>query len=76
MTDPLLKAAGITPDTPGHSAERDLLDAAWECVQALRDTYDTCGTRICCGTMSYRQHKNDCPMVAFDEAAKFFQEDV
>ena len=32
MTNPLLKAAGITPDTLGHEAERALFEAAWMCV--------------------------------------------
>ena len=74
MTNPLLKAAGITPDTPGHSAERALFDAAWECVEGLRDRYDEYDSRICCGTLSYRPHADDCPLVTFDKAAKVFQE--
>ena len=76
MTNPLLKAAGITPDTKGHSAERALFGAAWQCVEILRYSYDNDDARICCGTMSYRPHEDNCPLAAFDEAAKFFQEDL
>ena len=66
---PLLKAAGITPDTKGHEAERALFSAAWECVKAAR-------AAPC--RHAYRQAEcNTCAaLAAFDEAAKFFQEDV
>ncbi len=76
MTNPLLKAAGITPETPGHETERALFGAAWQCVAKLRYSYDSEDTRICCVTKGYRPHEADCPLVAFDEAAKVFQEDV
>lgn len=81
MTNPLLKAAGITPDTPGHSAERALFDAAWACItfvrQNLCEGYEPAVfRRQCCGTYSRDSHTADCPLVAFDKAAKYFQEDV
>lgn len=76
MTNPLLKAAGITPDTPVNSAERALFDAAWACMNILRDSIDSDGTSYCCGAGFYRLHTTNCPLVAFDEAAKFFQEDL
>ena len=79
MTNPLLKAAGITPDTKGHSAERALFDAAWRCVSRLRRSSATSrGHSIhpCCRLSAWGGHAADCPLAAFDEAAKFFQEDV
>ena len=79
MTNPLLKAAGITPDTKGHSAERALFDAAWRCVEQLRGALvivDDDTPSICCGTSFFSPHTDDCPLAAFDKAAKIFQEDV
>ena len=76
MSNPLLKAAGITPDTLGHEAERALFEAAWKCVNRLRDSIDSDGTSYCCGAGFYRLHTTNCPLAAFDEATKFFQEDV
>lgn len=69
MTNPLLKAAGITPYTKNRSAERALLEAAWGCVKAAR-------AAPC--RHAYRQV--DCStcdaLAAFDEAVKNFQEGV
>ena len=81
MTNPLLKAAGITPDTLGHEAERALFDAAWGCIALVRETlcegYDPAiFRRQCCPTYTRSKHAANCPLVAFDEAAKFFQEVV
>lgn len=73
MSNPLLNAAGITPDTPGHSAERALFEAAGECVELLRNTY-MYEARICCESLSYRPHAGNCPVAAFDRAAKLFEE--
>jgi hypothetical protein len=73
MTNPLLKAAGIAPDTPGHSAERALFDAALECVEILRDAYRY-EVRICCESLTYRPHAGNCPVAAFDRAAELFEE--
>lgn len=73
MSNPLLIAAGITPDTPGHSAEWVLFDAASECVEILRDAY-TYEVRICCESLTYRPHAGNCPVAAFDRAAEFFEE--
>lgn len=77
MTNPLLKAAGITPDTKGHSAERALFDAAWACVMRLRDNEYSFGQvfRVCCRTQITVNHRECCPLTAFDEAAKYFQEE-
>jgi len=69
MTNPLLKAAGIAPDTPGHSAERALFDAAWECVRAAQAS--PCRhyfQQTCCDVCD--------ALTTFDKAAKVFQEDV
>ena len=77
MTNPLLKAAGITPDTKGHSAERALFDAAWACVERLRRTRQLEGAvRACCRTPPPDEHKKSCPIRAFDKAEKAFLEDV
>jgi hypothetical protein len=79
MTNPLLKAAGITPDTPGHSAERALFEAASRCTERLRETriplrYGT--IKACCFTLYVDPHTDRCPLAAFDEAVKNFQEAV
>lgn len=76
MSNPLFKAAGITPDTKGHSAERALFDAAWECVEQLCASVNDDDTRLCCGANFYKPHAEHCPVAAFDKAATFFQEDV
>jgi hypothetical protein len=76
MTNPLLKAAGIQPATRGFTAERDLLNAAWECVQELRRTSSISVRRRCCDATVFAPHTVYCPVAAFDKAAKFFQEDV
>lgn len=69
MTNPLLKAAGITPATKGHSAERELFEAAWRCVAAAKSAP--------CRHAYRRAECSTCAaLAAFDEAAKFFQEDV
>jgi hypothetical protein len=72
MTNPLLKAAGITPYTKNRSAEWALFEAAWKCVCILRYSYDSEGARICCGTMGYKPHEDNCPLLAFDEAFEEF----
>ena len=76
MTNPLLKAAGIAPDTKGHSAERALFDAAWECVEQLRELriHVSRGGKVvaCCTPREHERHAADCPLVAFDKAAMVF----
>lgn len=69
MSNPLLKAAGITPYTKNRSAEWALFEAAWQCVKAAR-------AAPC--RHAYRQAEcSTCAaLAAFDEAAKFFQEEV
>ena len=79
MTNPLLKAAGITPETPGHSAERALFDAAWKCVCILRYAKVVTGrgmAHACCWNPDHKAHTDQCPLAAFDEAAKVFKEEI
>ena len=80
MTNSLLKAAGITTDTKGHSAERELFNAAWACVEQLRYNHRyqprNSWRRRCCDTPMDFPHIDNCPLVTFDKAAKHFQEDV
>ena len=79
MSNPLLKAAGITPDTKGHSAERELFEAASRCTERLRETIIPLrygAIKACCASFCAEPHTDQCPLVAFDEAAKFFQEVV
>jgi hypothetical protein len=80
MTNPLLKAAGITPYTKNRSAEWALFEEAWKCVERLRGTYFCAEGEVyiksCCGVADDLACDSSCPLVAFDEAAKFFQEDV
>lgn len=77
MTNPLLKALGITPDIGRHAPELvALFDAAWECVRALKSSQATLNRNPCCYLRLGDPHFDNCPLAAFDKAAKFFQEDV
>jgi hypothetical protein len=77
MTNPLLRAAGITPYTKNRSAEWALFEGAWKCVCILRYAKVVTArgmAHACCLNPDHKAHTDQCPLVAFDEAVKNFQE--